>query len=234
MHQTWHDLLFMHWRVPVEVLRPHIPSALPIDTFDGSAWIGIVPFRMSSVRLRFTPSLPRLSSFPELNVRTYVTLDGRPGVWFFSLDAGNPLAVRIARAWFKLPYFDAAMQVTHLPGDAVPIRYSSRRTHRGAPAAEFAADYAPDGSVFFARPGSLEYFLTARYCLYTADRHGRVWRGEIDHPDWPLQSAWAEVRCNTMAHAVRIALPDDPPLLHFVRCIAMIAWPLERCRVHTG
>ena len=107
MHQTWHDLLFMHWRVPAESLRQHLPTALSLDTFDDSAWIGIVPFRMSDVRPRFLPALPWLSAFPELNVRTYVTLDGRPGVWFFSLDAGNPLAVWIARAWFKLPYFTA-------------------------------------------------------------------------------------------------------------------------------
>lgn len=231
MHQTWHDLLFMHWRMPVEALRRYVPSVLPIDTFDGSAWIGIVPFRMSDVRLRFTPSVPWLSSFPELNVRTYVTLDGKPGVWFFSLDAGNPVAVCIARTWFKLPYFDAAMHVIAPTATNAPIRYLSRRTHRGAPAAEFAANYAPDGDVFRAPCASLEYFLTARYCLYTADRRGRVWRGEIDHPDWPLQSAQVEVRRNTMTNAFRIALPDDPPLLHFARRIEMIAWPLVRCQV---
>ncbi len=225
MHQTWHDLLFMHWRVPVEALREHIPPALPIDTFDGSAWLGVVPFRMSGVRLRFLPALPWLSAFPELNVRTYVTLDERPGVWFFSLDAGNPLAVFIARTWFKLPYFDADMRVAPVAGGW--IRYTSRRTHRGAPPAEFAADYGPTGDVFDAPPGSLEYFLTARYCLYTADRHGRILRVEIDHPAWPLQPAEAEVRCNCMTDWLGVRLLDDRPLLHFARRIAMVAWTLQ-------
>jgi uncharacterized protein YqjF (DUF2071 family) len=225
MHQTWHDLLFMHWRVPAESLRQHLPTALPLDTFDDSAWIGIVPFRMSDVRPRFLPALPWLSAFPELNVRTYVTLDGRPGVWFFSLDAGNPLAVWIARAWFKLPYFTADMHIVHTGQGR--IRYTSRRTHPGASPAEFAADYGPVGDVFDAQPGSLEYFLTARYCLYATDRHGRVLRAEIDHPAWPLQSAEAEVRCNSLTDWLGIRLPDDRPLLHFSRRIEMVAWALE-------
>lgn len=225
MHQTWHDLLFMHWRVPVETLRRHIPPALPVDTFDGAAWIGIVPFWMSGVRLRFLPTLPWLSAFPELNVRTYVTLDDRPGVWFFSLDAGNPIAVWIARTWFKLPYFNADMQVMRR-GQGW-IHYTSRRTHRGAPPAEFAADYRPTGSAFEAPPGSLEYFLTARYCLYTADRRGRIFRAEIDHPPWLLQPAEAEVRCNAMTDWIGVRLPADRPLLHFSRRMDMVAWTLR-------
>lgn len=228
MRQTWHELLFMHWRVPVEMLRRHIPPALPVDTFDGSAWIGVVPFRMSGVRLRFLPALPWLSAFPELNVRTYVTLDGRPGVWFFSLDAGNPVAVWIARAWFKLPYFNADMRVR--PGEHGCVHYTSRRIHRGAPPAEFAADYRPTGDVFDAPPGSLEYFLTARYCLYTADRHGRIFRAEIDHPPWPLQPAEAEVKCNAMTEWIGVRLPDDRPLLHFSRRMDMVAWTLRPVR----
>lgn len=235
MHQTWHDLLFMHWSVPVEALRPHIPPALPIDTFEGSAWIGVVPFRMSGVRPRFLPSLPWLSAFPELNVRTYVTLEDRPGVWFFSLDAGNPVAVHVARALFKLPYFHADMSTASAfaPPDRSPeggeIRYISRRTHRGAPPAEFKARYRPAGAVFDAAPGSLEYFLTARYCLYTADSQARIYRAEIDHPPWPLQPAEAEVGCNTMTAQIKLDLPDSPPLLHFARRIAMVAWPLTKC-----
>src|ERR1700687_1753738 len=110
MHQEWHDLLFMHWRVPYDALRQIVPQTLPLDTFDGDAWIAVVPFEMRNVRWRFLPAVPRLSFFPELNVRTYVTLNQRPGVYFFSLDAANPLAVEIARTLFHLPYQNATME----------------------------------------------------------------------------------------------------------------------------
>src|SRR5262249_36943564 len=106
---SWHDLLFLHWPVPVDSLRPHIPAALAIDTFEGSAWLGVVPFRMSGVRPRYMPKAPWVSAFPELNVRTYVSIGGKPGVWFFSLDAANPIAVWLARATFHLPYMHARM-----------------------------------------------------------------------------------------------------------------------------
>src|SRR5215213_8448293 len=109
LRMRWRDLLFMHWRVPEEVLRPLIPQALRLDSCDGSAWLGVVPFRMESVRPRFLPAVPWLSGFPELNLRTYVTHENKPGLWFFSLDAYNPVAVRLARATFGLPYFDAKM-----------------------------------------------------------------------------------------------------------------------------
>ena len=224
MHQRWHDLLFMHWRVPVEALRARIPSELEIDTFDGAAWLAVAPFRMSGIRPRFLPGVPWLSAFAELNVRTYVTAIGKPGVWFFSLDAANPVAVSIARSSFKLPYFNARMRCLAIADQA--IDYASTRTHRNAPQAEFAARYRPTGPAFDARPGSLEYFLTARYCLYTADAHGRVFRGEIDHPSWPLQAAEAQTHINTMAAAHGFTLPDEPPHLLFVRDIKVQVWPL--------
>src|SRR5687768_422375 len=181
MFMRWHELLFMHWAVPAEALRPFIPASLKLDTFDGRAYVGIVPFRMSGVRARLLPPVPGTSAFPELNVRTYVTIGGKPGVWFFSLDAANKLAVRGARWLFHLAYFDATMRCTR--GDAAEgggdwVNYQSTRTHRSAPAAEFTARYRPTGSVFAARPGTLDYFLTERYCLYSADRAGRVHRGD--------------------------------------------------------
>src|SRR5215470_11526964 len=142
MAQSWHDLLFAHWPVDPAVLRSRIPAKLTIDTFDGSAWLGIVPFRMSGVRLRATPALPWLSAFPELNVRTYVTAEGKPGVFFFSLDAANPVAVAAARRFFHLPYFRARMSCRP---DGDGIRYASQRTHRGAPSAELRGRYRPLG-----------------------------------------------------------------------------------------
>jgi uncharacterized protein len=227
MFQSWHDLLFMHWRVPVAALRPLIPATLTIDTFDGDAWLAVVPFRMSDIHPRGLFSVPWLSAFAELNVRTYVTAGGRPGVWFFSLDAANPLAVWIARTWFKLPYFNAQMRCDQRTGGA--ISYVSVRTHRNAPPAELRMRYAPSGDVFEAAPGALEYFLTARYCLYTA-HHDTVYRGEIDHAPWPLQHATADIDRNTMPAAHSLRVPDSAPHLLFARDIDVRVWGLEKLK----
>ena len=220
----WHDLLFMHWPLPPATLRPLIPPALQLDTFDGWAWIGVVPFQMRGVRPRLLPGLPMLSTFCELNVRTYVTAEGKPGVWFFSLDAANPLAVRAARYSFHLPYYDARMRITRVEDG---VRYQSLRTHRLVGPTALAASYRPVGPSRVALPGSLENWLTARYCLYASGRHGQAWRGEIDHEPWPLQAAEAEVRRNTMMLPLHLTLPDRAPLLHFARRLDVTAWSLD-------
>jgi len=220
MAQSWHDLLFAHWQVDVAELRPLLPPQLQIDTFERSAWLAVVPFRMTGVRLRGTPGLPWLSAFPELNVRTYVKCDGKPGVWFFSLDAGNALAVAIARAWFHLPYFRARMSCTNQDGWN---HYESERTHHGALAALLKCRYRPLGKVFFPQSGTLEHFLTERYCLYTTDGRGRIIRGEIHHPPWPLQRAEAELAHNSMAESLDVALASRP-LLHFARRQDVLVW----------
>jgi len=225
MAQSWHDLLFAHWRIDAALLRPHIPEPLQIDTFEGQAWIAVVPFRMSGVRLRFTPTLPWLSAFPELNVRTYVTADGKPGVWFFSLDAGNSVAVAIARAWFHLPYFRARMKC-EVTGER--IHYVSERTHRRAPTALLEARYQPIGKGFETRRGTLEHFLTERYCLYAMAPGGRILCGEIHHPPWQLQVAEAEFVCNTMTEAAGFVLPPYKPLLHFARRQDVVVWAPQR------
>ena len=224
MAQSWHDLLFAHWPVDAAVLRPLLPQRLQVDTFEGAAWLAVVPFRMTGVRLRGTPAVPWLAAFPELNVRTYVTHGDKPGVWFFSLDAGNPVAVAIARAWFHLPYFRARMSCAEWKGW---IHYHSERTHHRAPAAELAGRYRPVGDVFSPQRGTLEYFLTERYCLYMADRHGHIIRGEIHHPPWRLQRAEAELGRNTMTESLGIA-PSSQPLLHFARRQDVMVWPPEK------
>jgi len=222
MKQGWHDLLFAHWAVPVEVLRPLIPRALEIDTFGGQAWLGVVPFRMSGVRMRGTPAIPGFSRFPELNVRTYVVRDGKPGVWFFSLDAANALAVWGARTLFDLPYFLAAISRAE---DAGWIGYQSQRKDRRGLAASLRARYHAIGEVFYAQAGSIEHFLAERYCLYTADEQGRIMRCEIHHPRWPLQLAEAELQENTMAAAAGITVMDrKPKLLHFSRRQEVVVW----------
>jgi len=219
---SWHDLLFMHWPVPKEALRPLIPPALEVDTFDGHAWIGVVPFRMTGVRPRFLPSVPALSDFPEINLRTYVTAGDRPGVWFFSLDAHNKVAVRLARASYGLPYFDARMSCETEPDGTVA--YRSERTHKGAAPARFVARYRPTGELPGSRPGTVEHFLTERYCLYSAGRGGRVRRGEIHHELWPLRGAAVEVEELEMTGQIGLKLPDSQPLLHFSERLDVYAW----------
>jgi uncharacterized protein YqjF (DUF2071 family) len=226
MKQVWHDLLFAHWPVSPQTLRPLIPPQLEIDTFAGQAWLGVVPFRMSGVRARGTPPMPGLSRFPELNVRTYVQRDGKPGVWFFSLDAANVLAVWAARKAFHLPYFFATMQCQEKAGW---IHYQSTRKHRGAPSALLQANYRGIGETFNAQPASLEHFLAERYCLYTSDRRGRIIRCEIHHPAWPLQLAEASFHQNTMVAAAEISVAEPhPQLLHFARRQEVVVWPPQR------
>jgi hypothetical protein len=206
------------------VLRPLIPPGLDLDTYDEDAWIGIVPFGMSRVRARMLPPIPWTSKFPELNVRTYVTARGQAGVWFFSLDAASPLAVRVARRTFHLPYFDARMSMLKENGR---IRYESTRTHRGAPPAAFCATYGPTDPVTFAAKGSLEDFLTNRLCLYSLNSAGKLLRGDIDHPPWPLQSAETEIERNQMAEAIGVQLPDTKPLLHYSAKLDVVAWRIQ-------
>jgi len=225
MAQSWHDLLFAHWPIDPALLHPLIPPQLPIDTFEAQAWVAVVAFRMAGVRLRWTPSVPWLSAFPELNVRTYVTVGGKPGVWFFSLDAGNSLAVAIARAWFHLPYFRARMTCEEHQGW---IHYQSERTHRGAPPGLLVCRYRPIDEVFSPRPGTLEHFLTERYCLYTSDARGRIIRGEIHHLPWRLQVAQAEFTANTMAEAAGVVMPARKPLLHFSHRQDVVVWRPQR------
>ncbi len=223
----WHDLLFAHWPVPAEALRPLVPAPLALETFAGSAWLGVVPFRMTGVRLRGTPSIPGLSAFPEINVRTYARLGDRPGVWFLSLDAASAAAVRVARALYHLPYFRASMSCARREGR---VLYRSRRTHRGAAGAEFRGSYAPAGPIFRAGKGSLEEWLTERYCLYARDRRGGIRRCEVHHAPWPLRRAEAALEANSMAasHGVALADPLAPPHLLFAERLDVVAWAPER------
>ncbi|SMC07484.1 hypothetical protein SAMN00767673_2431 [Rubrobacter radiotolerans DSM 5868] len=218
---SWHDLLFMHWPVRPGLLRAMILPALEVDTFDGAAWLGVVPFTMSGVRPRLLPAVKGISDFPEINLRTYVKADGRPGVWFFSLDAHNPLAVRLARATFGLPYFDARMSCVR-EGDTVS--YTSVRTHRRAPLAEFRGRYRPTADVERSTPGSLEAFLTERYCLYAPDGRGGARRGEVHHELWPLRRAEVEVETLRMTDQVGLSLPEADPVLHFAERLDVLAW----------
>ena len=196
-------------------------SKLQFDTFDGHGWIGVIPFHMSGIRARGLPPIPGLSRFPELNVRTYVTYGGKPGVYFFSLDAANRPAVWAARRFYDLPYFHAAMNAELRDGD---IHYSSRRH---ASTAQLQARYRPTGAVQLAANSSIEHWFTERYCLYTIHRN-QVYRCEIHHQPWPLQPAESEFEINTMAEAANVSLPASAPLLQFAKRIEVLIWPLRR------
>jgi uncharacterized protein YqjF (DUF2071 family) len=220
--QSWHDLLFAHWPVPAAAVRGLVPPGLDVDQHGGTSWVGVVPFRMTGVAPRGLPDLPGISAFAELNVRLYVQRDGKPGVWFLSLDAASALAVWTARRFFHLPYFHARMSVAGQES----VRYSSQRE---APAVRFEARYGPTAPVYQARPGSLEHFLTERYCLYAQAPDGSLRRLEIHHQPWPLQGASAEISCNELLapHSLEVS---GPPLLHFARRLDVVMWSPERIR----
>ncbi|WP_232463391.1 YqjF family protein [Tumebacillus avium] len=220
MTQTWENLLFAHWPVNAAVLRQLVPATLELDTYDDQAWIGIVPFQMSNIHARGIPPIPGTAAFPELNVRTYVKHGGKAGVYFFSLDAANRLAVATARRFFHLPYFNAEMSVQ--VDEQSRVNYASRRTHRDAPPAVFQADYRPVSAVWHSQPGTLDHWLTERYCLYTTYQN-TVYCGEIHHLPWPLQHAEAEIRANTM-----FEVPDGAPLLQFAQKLVTLIWPLHK------
>ncbi len=231
MRMNWHDLLFMHWPVDADQLRRLLPKELKLDTFDDQAWIGIVPFRMSDVSLSFMPRLPWLSKFPELNVRTYVVgPDGQPGVWFYSLDAMNPIAVRGARFLYSLNYVDARMSC-HSDSEADDnawIRYSSRRTHQGEPAARLRVDYRPVGAAYQAQPGTHLDWLTSRYSLFSAKPNGTLFRGDVAHEPWQLRDAEAVIHENSMTDGIAVELPRSDPLLHFSRLTTVRASAIRR------
>ena len=218
MTQTWSALLFAHWPVDAAQLRDKIPRAFDLDLFDGEAWLGVVAFVMTNVAPRGVPALPWMSAFPELNVRAYVRVGDRPGVYFLSLDAGNALAAGMARLLVNLPYHAASMTVTRA---GAAVHYESRR-RRGH--GELSVTYQPDGGVFEATPGSREAFLTERYCLYALDHAGRPYRLDIHHPPWRLQPARASLAQNTMAEANGVTLSRSTPLLHFSERQDVVAW----------
>ena len=217
MRQEWNDLAFLHWEIAPGELQPHLPPGVELDLHGGTAWIGVVPFDMKGVTRRGFPAWSPVSDFPEINVRTYVTVGGKPGVWFFSLDVPSRLAVWAARTFYHLPYFHARMSVRKT-GEAV--HYAHRRGELA-----FIANYRPAEKIE-AEPGSFENWATERYCLYTADRSGRLYRGEVHHPRWPLHRAEIEITENTMLQGWNTG-PMHPSVL-FSRHLPVVVWPLER------
>jgi len=222
MKQTCRDLLFAHWPIAAEALAPFIPRSLQLDVYEGQAWIGIVPFDISGMRLRYLPEVPFASAFAEINVRTYVTIDEKPGVYFFCLDAAHFLAAKAARLIYRLPYYYAGIEIGR--GDGW-IRFRSERKWTAEPF-RFEAAYRPVSEPYRSKKGDLDHWLTERYCLYTHHKD-RLYRCNILHEPWPLQHAEAEIGSTTIVRLPGVELPDVRPLFHFAERLDMLMWGLE-------
>ena len=231
-YHCWSDLLFVHWRVPVELLRPLIPRELTIETFDGSAWLGLVPFHMSGVRPVWFPAMPFVSSFHETNLRTYVHFRGRdPGVWFISLDAACRAAVEVARWKWHLNYFHAQMELLR---DGDEMRYSSRRTDGRSPrraevniAARIGEPLNPAPGVSV-ESGTLEHFLAERYVLYSQSHSGNLLRGRVHQSPYPLRSAEVVSCRQTLAAAADVAVSGQPDHVLYSEGVTVDIFPLRR------
>jgi len=223
--QSWLDLAFIHYRVVSDRLRKLIPHEVVLQEFDGSAWVGLVPFRMAGVMKRPLPDLPGFSEFPELNLRTYVEVGGKPGVWFFSLDAASWPVVFGGRNFYGLPYFSAKMRQERVDGW---WDYSSRRRSGFA---RFSAWYPSIGDVFFAEQGTFEHWAAERYCLYSGGAGRGLSRVEVHHAPWPLQRAEVEIEACELLQAAGIEPTGDAPVCHFSRGVDVISFGVEKLRV---
>ncbi len=219
--QSWLDLAFIHYRVAAATLRAIVPGELTVQEFDGSAWVGLVPFRMAGVMRRGLPDLPGFSTFPELNLRTYVERNGKPGVWFFSLDAASWPIVIGGRRLYGLPYYVAQMTLNREKNGWHGFVSKRRGTD-----VYFEASYRPLGRTSVANPGSFEHWATERYCLYAA-RNGRMLRVEVHHAPWPLQSAEVEIRSDSLLETAGIQPLLANPVCHFSPGVHVVSFPPE-------
>ncbi|MDR3618000.1 MAG: DUF2071 domain-containing protein [Paludisphaera borealis] len=234
MRQKWRDLLFLHWAVDPDSLRRLLPPGLDLDLFEGAAYVGLVPFTMRGVRPIGLPPVRGLSAFHETNVRTYVHLDGRdPGVWFFSLDAANRIAVRVARRLFHLPYYDARLFLEResFPSSVASsaILYGGVRRWPGFDRASYLVRAQAVGPVGPARAGTLEHFLVERYVLY-AEHGGRLFQGRVRHQPYPLQSALVHAIDENLVAAAGVSRPSTAPLAHFAAGVDVDVLSLRRLR----
>jgi uncharacterized protein YqjF (DUF2071 family) len=219
LRQSWRTVLFAHWRLPPRVLTAHIPPPLELDTFEGSAWLGVVAFQMADIALRELPAVPWVSTFPEINVRTYVQFENRSGIYFFSLDAPSVMAVALGRL-LNLNYFASTSELT-ASGERHHFRNDRSSAH---PPARFDGRYRPTGEPFVAAPGTLDHWLTERYCLFTVHKSGKTEQLDVHHAAWTLSRAEATITVNSMADPLGIGLPAEQPLLHYSQRQDTVAW----------
>jgi uncharacterized protein YqjF (DUF2071 family) len=232
MHQNWQHLLFLHWEVPPADLQKLLPLGLDLDTYEGKAYVGLIPFTLTGVRPILMPALPGISSFHEVNVRTYVHQQGRnPGVWFFSLDASSSLAVGAARMTYHLPYFHSRIEFDEKPGAVPRFGFQAHRDdERGPMPAHGHFRYSPvEGVAAPAAVGTLEHFLVERYILYSADDQHRLHRARVHHQPYPLQRAELHELDETLVWAAGIQRSQDVPLRHYAREVNVKIYGPEDC-----
>jgi uncharacterized protein len=231
MHQSWHHLLFLHWEVPAAELQALLPPGLDLDTHEGIAYVGLIPFTLSGVRPAGVPAMPGLSTFHEVNVRTYVHRNGRdPGVWFFSLDASSMLAVTAARAAYHLPYFNAAIDF-NASGEPLPVvDFQARRDDsRGAMPANAHIRYRPvEGAVQPARPNTVEHFLMERYILYAADEAKDLYKARVHHQPYPIQRAEVLELEETLVWSAGVKRPQEPVFRHYAQSVDVNVYGVEK------
>ncbi|OIK07631.1 hypothetical protein BIV60_27070 [Bacillus sp. MUM 116] len=231
MKQSWRNLLFAHWPIPVNLMRPLIPKPLQLDTYECYAWIGIIVFIIDGIYLRGIPRLPLFAKFPEINVRTYVHYNGKPGVYFLSLDAPHWATYTIARKWYRLPYYQSLIQFWK---DHSGFYFNSVRSDRKSPfLAGFNGNFMASSRVFFAGEGTIDQWLTERYCLYSVDKKGNLFCGDIDHIPWPLQTAEADIYKNTLVTPFGFEPPKTQPLLHFSQGVDSVFANIKRVGKYT-
>lgn len=222
--QTWNNLLFSHWPIPSKIIKEHLPSSLEVDLFDGQAWVGIIPFYVNHMRIRGLPSIPYFHAYVELNVRTYVTYKGTPGIYFFSLDANKWMHVIGAKIGAFLPYRYASMDMkeeNHI------IHFYSRRKHTKSEGEQLKLTYQSSSEIYLPNPDSLEYWLFERYCFFTS-RGNYLYRGDIHHDRWRVSDAKVMIHANSMASFLPHKYIESQPLVHFSRKKQVFAWALKR------
>ncbi|EKN71035.1 hypothetical protein BABA_02632 [Neobacillus bataviensis LMG 21833] len=225
IRQSWRNLLFLHWPIPLEKLRPHIPSSLQIDTFNSYAWVGVILFVIEGIYPRGISSVSLTSKFPEVNVRTYVTYDGKPGIYFLSIDVENWASLRIAKRWYRLPYHSAQISFRK-EGQAFHM-HSIRKGNANTPIS-FKGKYVPVAKVYFPKEGTLDHWLTERYCLYSSNNGVNIYCGEINHRSWPLQNVETEIYHNTLFTPYQFELSDEKPIVHFSKGLDTIFWNIKK------
>ena len=227
MRQSWRNFLFTHWPIPTEILRPHIPSTLEIDTYNGSAWLGVVVFVMEGIYPRGLSSISLTPAFPEINVRTYVHYDGKPGILFMSLDVGDWASYTIAKKWYRLPYKKSSISFQQ---EGQTFRCQSVRKGKTNPPISFQVKYTPVSEVYFPKEGTLDHWLTERYCLFSSDNGNVIFCGDIHHRPWPLQKASANISRNTLFSPFDLAVSGTKPVFHFSKGVDTLIWNIKKTR----
>lgn len=222
MKQTWKHVLFLHWPLHAESLRPFIPKELEIDTYDGQAWLGMIVFEMGGIYPRGLSRLPLTPPFSEINVRTYVTYKGEPGIYFLSIDVNNWASLNIAKRWYHLPYRPSEVSIQK---EGASLHFEGIRKKEPL---YVKGSYTPLKESFFSRAGRLDYWFTERYRLYSSDSFSNLYTASIDHPPWALQNTEVTIDKNTLFSPFGFHLGADAPIAHYSYGVQTNFWNIKK------